>query len=80
MYKCIDCGAVFEEPATWEEYRGEYWGCPCSETMSGCPECRGDYEEAVECTRCGEWYFSGELEDGLCEDCQSELLIKGENQ
>ena len=74
MYKCIECGAIFEEPKTWEEYRGEYWGCPCSETMSGCPECRGDYEEAVECTRCGEWCFEDELDDGLCEVCQDELF------
>ena len=72
-YRCCDCGAVFDDPATWEESRGEFWGFPCTETMSGCPECEGDYEEAFRCTRCGEWCFEDELDDGLCKDCQEEL-------
>ena len=74
MYKCIECEAVFDEPKTWEEDRGEFWGFPCSETVSGCPECRGDYREAFECQRCGEWCFAEEYEDGLCECCQDELF------
>ena len=69
-YKCVECGAIFEEPATWEEDRGEFWGVSCSETMSGCPECHGDYEEAFECKECGEYFFEDELYDGLCESCQ----------
>ena len=77
MYKCVDCGAVFDEPDTWEESRGEYWGFPCTETVCGCPECRGDYEEAFECEECGEWFFKDELEDELCKECQNKH--KGEN-
>ncbi len=73
-YKCVDCGAVFEEDevAVWEESRGEFWGVSCSETVSGCPACKGDYDEAFKCKRCGEWCFEDELEDGLCESCQEE--------
>lgn len=74
MYICLECGAVFEEPETWEEGRGEFWGFPCSETVSGCPECGGDYEEALQCAECGEWFFTDELDDGLCEDCQEEEI------
>ena len=71
-YKCIDCGFVFEEgeEAVWEEDRGEFWGAPCSERVSGCPKCHGDYEEASECTECGEWHFTDELDDGVCPKCQ----------
>ena len=73
MFKCTECEAIFEEPATWEESRGEFWGFPCTETMVGCPECRGGCEEAFECIRCGEWCFRDEITDGLCECCRDEL-------
>lgn len=42
MFRCNTCGCEFEEPAYWEEYRGEYWGVPCSERMCGCPNCYDD--------------------------------------
>ena len=54
MQKCLECGKVFEddEVAHWEEDRGEFWGVPCTETVSGCPHCRGDYDEAIKCDSC----------------------------
>ena len=75
-YMCIECGHIFEEgeEAVWEESRGEYWGTPCTETVSGCPKCKGDYQEAFECARCGEWFFEDELNDGYCESCYDELF------
>ena len=79
MYRCIDCGAIFEDPVTWKESRGEYWGFPCSETMSGCPECEGDYEEALECKECGKWHSKEELDDGLCEACINEKEKNNDN-
>lgn len=48
QYVCLDCGREFDTPAHWEESRGEYWGVPCTETVYGCPFCRGDYEERDE--------------------------------
>lgn len=74
MYRCIECGRIFEEgeEAVWYEDRGEYWGIPCRERVTGCPSCRGDYEEVFQCEECGEWFFEDELEDGLCEDCINE--------
>ena len=76
MYKCVDCGLVFEEgeEAVWEESRGEYWGFPCSETLTGCPKCKENYEEAYRCKRCGEWFLEDELNDGYCELCYDELF------
>jgi len=48
MYICIDCGFEFDEPAEWEESRGECFGFPAYERMSGCPCCKGDYEKKKE--------------------------------
>ncbi len=46
MYKCYDCGAVFEQPIIkeWDESRGEFWGMPCCEHMVEwhCPCCDSD--------------------------------------
>ena len=70
-YKCCDCEHVFEaeEIASWEESRGVYWGTPCSENVSGCPHCHGDYEKAERCEICGECFFKDELFGGVCESC-----------
>jgi len=58
MLKCEDCGSIFDddELATWREDRGEFWGQPCFETVTGCPHCysgavveyRGEDEEGDE--------------------------------
>lgn len=42
MYKCYDCGAIFDEPKRWVEIHGE--------PMCGCPYCGGglDYEYCEE--------------------------------
>lgn len=71
MYKCVECANLFEEgeQAVWHEDRGEYWGVPCQERVTGCPVCKGDYDEVFMCENCGEWHFSDELTDGLCEAC-----------
>ena len=73
-YKCLTCGHIFEEgeQAIWKESRGEYWGTPCSEEMSGCPLCKGDYEETVQCAVCGSEHLEDELFGGVCSDCIDE--------
>lgn len=49
-FKCSICGAIFTDREatlkTIEEPRGEYWGIPCSETMTYiyCPECGAEEE------------------------------------
>lgn len=46
MYRCEECGAIFETAESWKEYRGECFGYPAYETVSGCPCCRStDVEE-----------------------------------
>lgn len=73
-YKCLECGHIFEEgeQACWLESRGEFWGTPCSEHMSGCPLCKGEYEETVQCAVCGSEHLEDELNGGVCDECIDE--------
>ncbi len=48
MYYCEDCGAEFENPASYEETIGEFWGFPARETFYVCPECGSDRYDEVE--------------------------------
>ena len=68
MYKCEDCGHLFEEgeQAVWTEEHGEKW--------SGCPLCRGGYEEVHQCKECDEWHTEDELYSGWCEKCLRETI------
>lgn len=43
LYRCLDCGYIFEEPVVWQESHG--LDTPPYEEWSGCPRCRGGYEE-----------------------------------
>ena len=75
MYVCLNCGCIFSEDdvATWQESRGEFWGIPCSETVSGCPICKGDYVKTYRCGCCTEWidcsYITLANGKRICEDC-----------
>ena len=74
MFKCCECGNLFEEgeQATWEERHG--LDSPPYEKFSGCPVCKGDYEEVYQCKECGDWHADDELYDGWCEDCLRETI------
>lgn len=75
MQKCLECGKVFEddEIAHWQEIRGEFWGEPAYEDVSGCPYCQGDYEEAIKCESCGQYFTLDELDENhLCENCRED--------
>ena len=45
MYECMGCGRLFDEPREYREYRGECFGFPAYEAMTGCPFCGGGYME-----------------------------------
>lgn len=69
MFKCYECGHIFEqgEQDVWEEMHGLTY--PPYERMEGCPACHGAFEEAEACEECGEWHFAGDLMSGLCRRC-----------
>lgn len=49
-FKCENCGRIFTEDEIKfvEESRGEFWGVPCTETMSYSPCCTDNFEELEE--------------------------------
>lgn len=74
-FVCLECGHIFDEDdiAVWQEGRGEYWGTPCYEEVSGCPRCKGDYVETYKCNCCDEWIIGSYIKlnsgERICEDC-----------
>ena len=79
MFRCESCGHLFEEgeQSVWYENQGECHGVTAMERFSGCPVCRGDYEEVHQCRECGDWHSEDELYDGLCEKCLRETINYG---
>jgi len=66
MFKCMDCGCVFEEPKTTIEYHGLDYGY---ESQRSCPNCGStDYKDSVACDICGEEAWGS----CYCENCKSE--------
>ena len=72
MYRCLECGHLFEEgeQAEWTEMHGFNYGN--GERFSGCPICKGDYEEIKPCKICGG--YDNETNDGFCEECQKDIM------
>lgn len=72
MYICKDCEEVFEKPKKVVDE--EYYG---SRLYSyECPFCGGNFEEVVECKRCGKHYGESDLNEGLCPKCEKAIQEK----
>lgn len=69
MFKCVECGDIFEEPRTYEEHHPYGMGY-ATESFACCPSCEGAFKEAQLCKCCDEWFFEYELENGICENCE----------
>lgn len=70
MYKCLECGHIFEqgEEAKWTETHGFTDGR--YEHFTGCPLCKSAYEETVPCKKCFGAFLSDELfPGGICKEC-----------
>ena len=74
MFKCCECGHLFEdgEQDVWEERHG--LDTPPYEQWSGCPICKGGYEEVRQCKECEEWHTEDKLYEGWCEKCLRETI------
>lgn len=74
MFVCLECGHIFEEgeEARWVEKHG--LDTPPYEEWSGCPICKGGYEEIEPCKMCGG--YNQDLKNGYCEKCRKETLNK----
>lgn len=72
MYKCYDCGGLFDESKTEHDkvqYGEEYVDGPGYEV---CPFCGGNFEEAKRCAECGEYFIDGNYKE-FCDDCAKEI-------
>ena len=74
MYRCCECGNLFEEgeQAVWYETHG--LDSPPYEELRGCPVCKGSYEVVYQCAVCGDWHPPDELYEGWCETCLRETI------
>ena len=65
MYKCVECGNLFEdgEQAFWKEAHGE--------SFTGCPLCKGNYEEIKPCKICGTYLH--DFDEDYCEHCKKDV-------
>ena len=73
--KCTSCNYVFdfEDRTVVKENHG--FGDGFYETFSCCPNCGGDFEDAIECHECGEAFTENEIYgDKLCEKCLRETI------
>ena len=74
MFRCNDCGAVFEEPYEYREPDVNYYA-------DWCPECHSDdITEVKECAICGELVPFYDLTiDGYCPACVEKAAHRFDN-
>ena len=71
MYRCLECGALFDEYEKAEWYETHGLDTPPYERMTGCPKCKGSYEEAKSCKLCGSYDL--ENDDKYCQECKNDV-------
>ena len=71
MYKCEECGNLFEEgeQVEWVETHG--LDSPPYERWSGCPICKGGYAEIKPCKICGS--YNHDFDEDYCEQCKKDV-------
>ena len=71
--KCTSCGYVFDfEDATVVRESHGFDDFP--EIFRICPNCGGDFKDAVDCDHCGETFTEDELYSGWCEKFLRETI------
>ena len=74
MYKCCECGHLFEEGEQAVTYETHGFYQPPYEEIHSCPVCGGDFEEVHQCKECYDWHAEDELYGGWCEKCLRETI------
>ena len=74
MYRCENCGHLFEEGEQAVTYETHGFYQPPYEEIHSCPVCGGDFEEVHQCKECGDWHTEDELYSGWCEKCLRETI------
>jgi len=70
MYRCLNCGHVFEAPTISRECTQESCG-----VVYGCPVCGvDDMAHVSQCPECGKYFEDSDLTGGLCAACLRESI------
>ena len=76
MYYCNDCKKWFNEPETYTETVGEYWGFPAEEEFACCPHCNSwDFISKEEYEENEDEYEYKEIDDKECINCVNKNTI-----
>lgn len=62
LWCCAKCGDTFKHP--YYDEKAEDYKSPCC--------CSCDFDEAVKCEICGEYFSEDKLHGGACDDCITE--------
>lgn len=73
MYKCFECGHMFEEGEEKEYFEpiGECWGDSVCVRRLGCPQCNGDFDEVFPCKICGRYKTTEK--NTFCDECTEDV-------
>lgn len=85
MYKCLDCGLIFEKPKIYcEDFSPScsFEGGKFIAEYSGCPRCEGAFKEADCCSNCGNIDILKKYknEGFWCENCIEEKEKENEKR
>lgn len=75
MYKCLDCGHIFDD-GEQKVYRDDH-GIPGDlyEEIEVCPVCGGGFETTKQCKKCGAEFLAEELYgEYYCDECLKEMI------
>lgn len=72
IYICTKCGRVYDELPTVTEHYPYGSGLAPVEVACNMCRCGGDIQEAGQCRKCGGYFESYEVFDGLCLSCDLE--------
>ena len=78
MYKCCDCGHIFEIPEIYYEDRSpacSFEGGSFIEEYNGCPICGGAFNEVQQCDLCNDYYvnLNKYINKSICDNCLKEI-------
>ncbi len=71
MYKCLDCGHLFEEGEQARVRETHGLDTPPYEEYSVCPRCKGDYQEVEPCKICGG--YDVKIGEEYCDECMIDI-------
>lgn len=76
MFKCLECGHIFEEGEQFVVVEQHPYGdTTAEESFAYCPVCGGDFEETKSCKKCGGEFLEDELFGGYyCADCLRNVM------